>query len=277
MTASDSKAVTAGRISNMNKTRKIKEIIGTVLKDKGFQYIRCEKRILWIFGRKVGDVEQEVWIQQHSAVWDDEYKISFWTSAKGNGMKEIRNVLPEYEKKDYWKAKTDDEFVEVMEFFASFIREYGFDILEDMLTEKPDSFETPERKQYFKEHRKELTEKYDAIYHILGNGTPEEQLKHIDEVLWDNREAEETPEEIERINDLWLGMAAILCEIVLGFQENGKIDYDSYRVEIKLNDEVYNIMPIFIIVNVWGNYHIYGNKTVSGVWKMARNVVTHKC
>ena len=29
----------------INKTRKIKEIIGTVLAEKGFKYIRCERRL----------------------------------------------------------------------------------------------------------------------------------------------------------------------------------------------------------------------------------------
>ena len=69
----------------------------------------------------------------------------FWTSAQGNGMKEIGDVLKEYEGKEYWPAETDEEFIEALNFFASFIKDYGFDLLEDMLTEKTDSFETPER------------------------------------------------------------------------------------------------------------------------------------
>ena len=32
----------------MNKTRKIKEIIGGVIKEKGFEYIRCEKKSFMI-------------------------------------------------------------------------------------------------------------------------------------------------------------------------------------------------------------------------------------
>ena len=259
----------------MNKTRKIKEIIGTVLAEKGFKYIRCEQKIVWTFGRKVGEVEQEVYVQQHTLL-DDEYKLMFWSSANGNGMKEIGSILSEYEHKEYWSAETDDEFIEAMEFFASFIKEYGFNLLEDMLTEKPDSFETPERKLYFKEHRKELVKKYDDIYHILGNGTPIEQLNHIDDVLYENRVAEETPEEEARINDLWLGMAAILTEIVLNVQGNAKVAYDTYRVKIQFSKSAFDIMPIFIVVQAWGDYHFNNDRTESVVWAMARSTVTYK-
>ena len=259
----------------MNKTRIIKKIVGTVLAEKGFKYIRCERRLVWTFGRKIGDVEQKVYIQQHDYLEDD-YKLMFFSSAEGNGMEEIGGVLPEYKEKAYWRAETDDEFVEVMEFFATFIREHGFDLLEDMLTEKPDSFETPERKQYFKEHRKELVKKYDDIYHILGNGTPIEQLNHIDDVLYENRVAEETPEEIERINELWLGMAAILIEIVLDFQGDAKVAYDTYRVELQFNRSAFDIMPIYLIVQAWGDYHFNNDRSENVVWGRARDTVTYK-
>ena len=255
----------------MNKTRKIKEIIGTVLAEEGFKYIRCEKRIVWTFGRKVRDVEQEVYIQQHTP-FDEEYKLMFWTSAKGNGMKAIGSVLPEYNKHEYWNVSTEEEFVELMNFFASFIREHGFELLEDMLEEKPDSFETPERKQYFKEHRKELAKKYNDIYHILGNGTREEQLKLIDEVLWDNREAEETPEKEAEINDLWLGMAAILSEILLEV-EGAEITYESWVVEMSFSGHVLTVRPIFIVVQAWLRYHLHNDREIMLVWASARTLV----
>lgn len=51
-----------------NKNKNIKEIIGTILKEKGFEYIRCEKKIIYDFKRLVDDVEQHVYIQQHTIV-----------------------------------------------------------------------------------------------------------------------------------------------------------------------------------------------------------------
>ena len=77
-----------------NKNKNIKEIIGTILKEKGFEYIRCEKKIIYDFKRLVDDVEQHVYIQQHTIV-DPEYKIMLYTTAKGHVMKEIRTILPE--------------------------------------------------------------------------------------------------------------------------------------------------------------------------------------
>ena len=150
------------------------------------------------------------------------------------------------------------------------------DALQRYDEEKPDSFETPERKKYFKEHREELIEKYDNIYHILDNGEPEEQLKHIDEVLWDNRVADETPEKIEEINDLWLGMAAILTEIIIRFQGSGTINCNTYRVTLSLNDSLFDIEPIDIVVQSWLQYHCDNDKSMLMVWAQARTVVMYK-
>ena len=259
----------------MNRTKIIKEIIGSVLEEKGIKYLRKEHGIVWNFERKVGEVVQNVIIQQHNQ-FDKEYKISFWTSARGNGVKEIGNILEEYKDKEYWLAETDEEFIKVLNFFASFIKDYGFDLLEDMLTEKPDSFETPERKQYFKLHWRELAKKYDDIYHVLGNGTAEDQLRHIDDILFENREAEETPEKVEEVNEFLLGMAAILIEVIIEFQGHGDIDFDAYRIELKMKKRVYDVLPIFTIVQAWMTYHIKNDKSEEVVWSMARMTATRK-
>ncbi|SCY40257.1 hypothetical protein [Butyrivibrio sp. INlla14] len=259
----------------MNRTRKIKEIIGSVLEERGIKYLRKEHGIVWNFERKVGEVVQNVIIQQHNQ-YDKEYKISFWTSARGNGVKEIGNILEKYKDKEYWPAETDEEFIKVLNFFASFIKDYGFDLLEDMLTEKPDSFETPERKQYFKQHWRELAKKYDDIYHVLGNGTAEDQLRHIDDILFENREAEETPEKVEEVNEFLLGMAAVLTEVIIRFQGNGELVFDSYRVEIKLEKEIFNIWPIYVIVQAWLRYHKNGDRSEKIVWRQTRMSATMK-
>ena len=259
----------------MDKTRKIKEIIGSVLEEKGIKYLRKEHGIVWNFERKVGEVVQNVIVQQHNQ-FEKEYKISFWTSAKGNGTKEIGDVIKEYEGKEYWPAETDEEFIEVLNFFASFIKDYGFDLLEDMLTEKPDSFETPERKQYFKAHWEELAETYDAKYHILNNGTAEDQLLHIDDVLYDNREADESPKSVEMVNEFLLGMAAVLCKVIISFQGYGELDFDEYRVELRLRKDIFNICPIDIVAQVWLTYHLDNDRSELTVWSMARMPATIK-
>ena len=137
----------------MNKTRIIKETIGNVLSKFGFKYAGKDQKIVWIFERIIEGVKEQVFIQQHTA-FDEEYKIMLRSSARGNGMKEIGTIDDSYKDKEYWKAETEDEFAELMKFFADFIEEKCLDVLEDMLNEKPDPFETPERKQWFKEHFK---------------------------------------------------------------------------------------------------------------------------
>ncbi len=255
----------------MNRTREIKEIIGSVLEEKGIKYLRKEHGIVWNFERKVGEVVQNVIIQQHNQ-YDKEYKISFWTSARGNGVKEIGSVLAEYKDKEYWLAETDEEFIKVLNFFASFIKNYGFELLDNMLDEKPDSFETPEIKKYFKEHRQELIEKYNSKYHILDAGTSEDQLRMIDDILYEKRKADDSSKKQKEVNDFLLGMAAILSEIIV---RTGKatIDYDAYRVEIVLPNKVFNMMPIFIIVQAWLRYHMGGERSIALVWGMSRMTV----
>lgn len=71
-----------------NKNKNIKEIIGTILKEKGFEFIRCEKKIIYDFKRQLDGVEQHVYVQQHNVV-DPFYKIMLYTTAKDHGMKKI--------------------------------------------------------------------------------------------------------------------------------------------------------------------------------------------
>ncbi|RKM56976.1 hypothetical protein D6853_02855, partial [Butyrivibrio sp. X503] len=211
------------------------------------------------------------YIQQHTR-FDKEYKLMMWSSAKGQGMCEIGDIIPDYKGKEYWKAETDKEFEDLMIFFSRIIKEKGFDVLDEMLAEQPDTFETPERKKYFKEHRKELVEKYDAIYHILSIDSKQDQLRKIDEVLWDNRQANDIPEEQEKIYDLLLGMAAIVTEIAIE-KEGVEIDYDGWRVEVKYPIAVLNFWPIFVVVQAWLRYHLEEKKDILIVWSMLRTTI----
>ena len=251
----------------MNKTKIIKEIIGKTLEELNFKYIRKENGIVWTFGREIDDVKQRVYIQQHT-LFDSEYKIILWTSARGNGTKEIGSVLPEYSAKEYWEADTEEEFREVIGFFNDFMKNYGRELLDDMLTEKPDPFETPERKKYFEDNLDELAQKYDEIYHILDGGTREDKLERIDEVLWENREAEDTPEKNEEVYDLWLGMAALVVKIIME-HEGAEINFSSWRVEMFCPKSGLRVWPIDTVTQAWLRYH-NNIRNLDLVWAMCR-------
>ena len=109
-----------------------------------------------------------------------------------------------------------------------------------------------------------MAEKYDAKYHILDSGTREEQLKHIDKVLWENRKAENTIEQQEKVYDLILGMAAVLTKIALREKED-KINFDSWRIEI---NHPYRCMiyPINDVEQAWLHYHFDEDNTLLYVW-----------
>ncbi len=239
----------------MNKQSKIKDIIGNAIKEKGFAYNRREQKIIYDFKRQINDVGQHIYVQQHNVI-DSEYKIMLYTTAKGHGMKEIGTILPEYEAKEYWRAESDEEFVSLMEFFADFLQEHGLDELDKMLVEKPDSFETPERKAWFKEHREELFEKYESKYHVMDEAKTYDRLMKIDEILYENREANEDEESEKQVQELWLGMVAILSEIVMQMP-NATIVFDTYHIEIHLPSKFTDwiIMPIYCVSQSWLRYH----------------------
>ena len=257
----------------INRNKVIKDVIGQALKDMGFAYKGKEFGVIWTFSRTVGSVEQCISIQQESRV-QKEYMLMIYTSARGHDIVEIGKVLPEYKNKRNWEAETDEEFVKVIEFFASFLKEKAPAILEEMLTDKgpawEDPFETPERKQYFKEHRKELVEKYDAIYHILSIESADDKLKRIDEVLWDKREAEITPDNEEEMYDLFMGLAAILSEIMLVY-DGAEIDYDKPHVELTVPDCA-AVYPLYDIASSWKNYRVYNDKSMLYIWGGCRMV-----
>ena len=257
----------------LNRDKVIKDVIGQAIKDMGFTYKRKEFGVIWTFSRTVGSVEQCISIQQESRV-QKEYMLMIYTSARGHDIVEIGKVLPEYKNKRNWQAETDEEFVKVIEFFASFLKEKAPAILEEMLTDKgpvqEDPFETPERKQYFKEHRKELVEKYDAIYHILSIESAEDKLKRIDEVLWDKREAEITPDNEEEMYDLFMGLAAILSEIMLVY-DGAKINYDKQHVELTVPGCA-AIHPLYNVASGWKSYHVHNNKSTLYIWAIGRMI-----
>jgi len=235
----------------MNKTMIIKKIIGEPLEEYGFKYVRCEKKILWTFARKVDDIEQEVFIQQHNQV-EEEYKLILWSSAKGNGgPHEIGHILPQY-KMEYWKAETEEEFTKLMRFFADFLLDKGMIRLKEMLVEKEDPFENRETKLFFKLHRKELAKKYNDIYHILDIDTPEKQVAYMDEILYENRNVQVDADGKPR--ELLLGLAAILTKIYIGDSDIDAIHYDTYRIKIVLKERLYEVCPLFYVVAAWDYY-----------------------
>ena len=257
----------------MNKTSAIKKIIGTHIKEYGFEFLRHENKIIWIFSRIIDGVEEHIIIQQHKRDVS-EYKLMLSTTAMGNGRKEIGDLLPEYKDKEYWKAENDEEFISVISFFSEVLTNKGIKILDDMLTEKPDSFETPERKEWFKEHRTELLSKYEDQFHILENGSSFEQLYKIDEVLYANRFSEDDKESADKVYELILGMAAILCEIILK-ENNATIVYDTYFVEARIpfEDRYWSSWPVHEIAQAWIRYHNGAEIEKKYVWGRFRSFI----
>lgn len=86
--------------------------------------------------------------------------------------------------------------------------------------------------------------------------TTYDQLMKIDKILIDNREAEEDEESERRIQELWLGMSAILIEIVKRKLEI-EVMYDTYHIEIHIILKKGNIIirPVYIISQGWIRYH----------------------
>ena len=112
------------------------------------------------------------------------------------------------------------------------------------------------RKAWFKNHRKELFEKYELKYHVMDEPRTYDRLMKIDKILYENREADEDEESEKQVQELWLGMAAILTEIVMQIP-TANILYDTYHIEIhipaKYRDWI--LRPIYIVSQGWLRYH----------------------
>ena len=130
----------------------------------------------------------------------------------------------------------------------------------------------PELKIIAKIHEKITQLIYDSIYHILSIPSAQDQLKKIDEILWDNKDAEDTPEKQEEMYELFLGMAAILTEIL--FKVDGaQICYDTRRVEMTVPEQILIVYPIDCVVQAWYQYRLYNDFEIQVVWASARLLV----
>ena len=78
-------------------------------------------------------------------------------------------------------------------------------------------------------------------------------------MLRDNREANDTPEDQERVYHFILGMSAILSEIIM--KSGGiRINYDSYNAEIDIPSQyskeyIRQMALIYLVVAAWTRYH----------------------
>ena len=71
-------------------------------------------------------------------------------------------------------------------------------------------------------------------------------------------------------------MAAILIEIILDYQENATVNYDTYNVEIQFTHWENTLMPIFNIVQAWRIYHDFNDPSDSVVYDRYKDAVFYK-
>lgn len=142
----------------------IKNIIGKVLKPEGFQYL--EDHIedkgtpdeTFYFFRKVTNSKEETIRQMVSIqhAYGTEVYLNLYTSAAGESMYRIPNFVPDCED-DSFSFQTEEEYKEIMNWFAKILVKYGIPLLEKRKEPEISDYYTDEdKKMLFYEHERLL-------------------------------------------------------------------------------------------------------------------------
>jgi hypothetical protein len=138
----------------MKKSKIIKEILGSVLLEKGFNY-RTESNI-WFFEREYQNkadelINQQIYVQENR--FDKSLFFRFQTNAYGRLMYELKFA----ENKSWFAYETEQEFKDLIKYFADFMEPEGFNVLEQIseptVTDRP----TARQEEYLYQNYKTLS------------------------------------------------------------------------------------------------------------------------
>ena len=195
-------------MNTFKKTQLIREYLGKPLKQYGFSYVGCDYFTLWVFRRQVGDITQEIVIQQTSPV-EQEIKLGLHTGVYGWENQEIRDLLEEYKEKKVWEYETQEEYIQILKLFSDIIINHGLARLEEMMKPKTEDYPSPELNKRLYEQYEILLQQYNDKYHILEGENIEKQLKTISGIL-----KEHSNDTFEQCKELLLGMASIYATLI---------------------------------------------------------------
>lgn len=225
----------------MNKGKLIKKYIGNTVINKGFEYQGYSVG-QWIFTKKKDRIEEKIIIEQDR--WNkNKIKLVLFTGISGWGYQEIRDFIEGYKQKEYWTFKTEEEYIQILEFFSDILRTRGLIHLEKMCSHKPGEFPIEEmsRKLYYN---------YNKLLEESKKKWGQLETKKIKEILYTNRE-----KSLEKVEELMLELSVQYTEIILR-EQGGELIMVGHQFALgKIGKENRILYPLLIITTSWKQYH----------------------
>lgn len=148
----------------MNISKNIENIMGTMLKEQGFEY---EKHVgVWAYSRHKGEIKQDIFFLRHR-FFKGKIKAVFCTNAYGQGMYEFARFVPNIGTyQEFWEYKNEEELRQILEQFKEWIIKYGLSFLDEISEPTTEVRPKPETNLYLYQNHKEIYERYQKEWQL---------------------------------------------------------------------------------------------------------------
>lgn len=194
-------------VKRINKAKLIKQYIGEVIKEYGFQYAGSQAGIIWLFERQKNGVKQEVYLQEIRFVHMVTMRFQSYTYGWGRPI-QPGDYVEKYRNQEFWEYHNEEEYVRILEEFANILKTHGLEMLEKMLVPADPIYPTEEmERKLFGSYSLLVKEAY-TRYPFERTG--EEAVRKVSEFIYQNKDRD-----YEEVKDFLIEMAAIYMEICM--------------------------------------------------------------
>ena len=149
----------------MKKGKVIKEILGKIFFDKGFNYKTMSG--MWIFERKyqnkVGEmIDQQIYVQKSN--FDKRLYFRLQTNAYGRVMVDAQKIVQDTQM--VFSYETEQEFVDWIKYFSNLMESKGFDVLEQISEPTVVDRPTASQEEYLYQNYTILAEEFMKEYDV---------------------------------------------------------------------------------------------------------------
>lgn len=194
-------------IKRINKAKLIKQYIGSVIKEYGFEYVGSQAGIVWLFERQKNGVKQEVYLQEIRFVHMVTMRFHSYTHGWSRPI-QPGDYMEKYKDREFWEYQTEEEYVKILEEFADILKSHGLEMLERMLLPADPVYPTEEMERKLSETYPALIEEARSRYPFERTG--EEAVRKVSELIYRNKD-----KDYEEVKDFLVEMAAVYMEIFM--------------------------------------------------------------
>lgn len=244
----------------MQKTKIIREIIGTRIEPYGFKYLKTEGPCR-IFVREVTGIKRYYdpdiqTVKQYINIQESQFAksliVRFHTDAYGHGMDVELKQLKKYSKTGWLDYTDENSYREQLKRIVVLIIKYGFDYL-DQISVEEEIIPTKAMAEKLSQRCEQLDREFIEEYHVKR--VPErvedvdEWFRLIKQLIQDNAERP-----YEEVKEMLIKIAAFIgerdCELnQKKWDKQGKLPFVSPVSPLSLNYAAYS--PLSLAVSLW--------------------------